>query len=74
MTTFEALVNMSQLTLRARGEWQRSVTGHDEIDRTVNQCADLLRGDDMPDLVTLTMIEAAIVEIKIRCGWQVAHT
>ncbi len=72
MTTFETLVNMAQLTLRARGEWQRSATSHDEIDRAVNQCADLLRGDDMRDLVTLKMIETAIKEIKVRCGWELA--
>jgi hypothetical protein len=73
MTPFDALLNMSQLTLRARGEWQRSATGHDDIDRAVNNCADLLRRDDMPDLVSLAMIEAAIRELKLRCGWEVAQ-
>jgi hypothetical protein len=69
MTPFNALVSMAILTLRTRGEWQRSATSHEEIDRAVNQCADLLRGDDMPDLITLVHIEAAIIEIKLRCGW-----
>jgi hypothetical protein len=69
MTPFNTLVSMAILTLRARGEWQRSATSHDEIDRAVNQCADLLRGDDMPDLITLAHIESAIVEIVLRCGF-----
>jgi hypothetical protein len=69
MTPFNTLVSMAILTLRARGEWQRSATSHEEIDRAVNQCADLLRGGDMPDLITLAHIESAIVEIVLRLGF-----
>lgn len=66
MTTFDALVNLAQITLRARGQWQAGATAYTDIDRAVNQCADLLRGDDMPDLVSLDVIKAAIAELKRR--------
>lgn len=70
MNTFEALVNIAQMRLRARGDWQRSATAYADIDMAVNGAADLMRGNDMPDLVSLGMIESAISEIKQRLGYQ----
>ncbi len=68
MTTFEALVSISQTLLRARGEWQGNATAHADIDRAVNQAADLIRGDDRPDLVTLDLIKMTIAELRRRGG------
>jgi hypothetical protein len=68
MTTFEALVSMSVLTLRTRGQWQGGATAYADIDAAVNGCADLLRGDDMPELVSLGLIEMAISEICRRAA------
>lgn len=62
MTTFEALVSISQTVIRSRGQWQGGATAHDDIDLAVNQCADLL-----PD-VTRELCEMAISELKRRAG------
>lgn len=66
MTTFEALVSMSQMVLRARGEWHGGATAFSDIDRAVNDVADLMRGDDNPDLVSLDLINMAIAELRWR--------
>ena len=66
MTTFEALVSISQTVIRARGQWQGPATSHNDIDLAVNQCSDLL-----PD-GTRQLCEMAITEIKRRAGYE--HT
>jgi hypothetical protein len=38
------------------------------MDRAANGAADLLRGDDMPDLISLALINMAISELKRRSG------
>ncbi len=62
MTTFEALVSMSQTVLRQRGQWQGGATAYDDIDLVVNQCADLL-----PE-PTRNLCDMAIAELKRRAG------
>jgi hypothetical protein len=74
MTPRKTLLHMSHLTLRSRGQWPlsgRRWPSVAEIDRAVNACADLLRGDDMPDLITLAHIESVIKELKTYCGCEV---
>ena len=64
LTAFDALVSMAQTVLRVRGDWQQGATAFTDIDRAVNNVADL-----MPlRMVSRDMCEAAIAEIKRRCG------
>jgi hypothetical protein len=80
MTTFDALVSMSQMMLRARGEWQQGATSflaielaanQMAIELAANQIADLMRDGD-PDLVPKSMLVAAIRELKRRATPAVA--
>ncbi len=67
VTTFDALVSMSLLVLRQRGQWQGGATAYDDIDRAVNQCSDLLPAGSR------TLCDMAVAELKRRCGIA-AHT
>lgn len=72
MTTFDALVSISQMVLRARNQWHGGTTSHANIDAAVNACADVVRGDDMIGLITFEQINLAIAELKIRAGFEAA--
>lgn len=65
MTTFEALVSMSLLLLRQRGQWQAEATSHDDIDLAVNNCADVLPAGSRQ------LCDMAVSELKRRAGYQV---
>ena len=65
---FDALVLIARTVLHVRGEWHGPATAHADIDAAVNGAADLIRGDDMPDLVPLGLIFQAIGELKGRAG------
>jgi hypothetical protein len=71
MTTFDALVSMAQMMLRARGEWQQGATSFLAIELAANQIADLMRDGD-PDLVPKSLLVAAISELKRRATPAVA--
>jgi hypothetical protein len=72
MTTFDALVSMAQLVLRARGEWQMGATAYADIERAVSDCAEAIRGDEWRDLIMLDQIKSAIAELKLRATPAVA--
>jgi hypothetical protein len=63
MTTFEALVSMSQTLLRARGEWHGPATSHEDIDCAVNGIADLMQNGSRQ------LCEMAVSELKQRSGY-----
>jgi hypothetical protein len=63
MTTFEALVSISTIVIRQRGQWQGGATAHDDIDLAVNQCSDLLPEGSRQ------LCEMAIAEIKRTAGY-----
>lgn len=62
MTALEAIVSMSMIVLRKRGQWHGGATAHDDIDLAVNQCSDLLPNP------TRERCEMAIAELKRRGG------
>lgn len=62
MTTYEALVSMSMLLLRQRGQWQGGATAYADIDFAVNRCSDLL-----PD-GSRELCDMAVAELKRRSG------
>lgn len=62
MTTFEALVSMSQMVLRQRGQWHGGATAFDDIDLAVNQCSDLLPAGSRQ------LCDMAVAELKRRSG------
>ena len=68
MTTFEALVSVSQTLLRANGRW--CVDGIDatlrrDINATVNDAVRLFRHDCNAD----QLVEMAIAELERRAGY-----
>lgn len=67
MTTFEALMTLSQIVIRQRGQWHGGATAYDDIDLAVNNCADLLPQG------TRILCDMAVAELKRRAGGLHCH-
>jgi hypothetical protein len=68
MTTFEALVSISLMVLRHRGQWHGGATAFADIEVAVSDSMAAIRGDHWPNLVTLHDALMAIGELKRRAG------